>query len=124
MVHPALLGAVATAAALMAAACGTADYAVRPLPQIAADSVGKPVQRLQEAFGEPRKIDDTPTKQIYVWYLPQSPPGAPAGFHGCELEVSVDFRSDQVIGYSLTNLGWTACADMSRKVRVKEVPVQ
>ena len=46
--------------------------------------------RLQEAFGKPRKIDTTPTKEVYVWFLAQKPDGAPAGFHGCEMEVTVD----------------------------------
>ena len=38
-------------------AASSSGYAVRPVPRIAADNVGKPVSRLQEAFGEPRKID-------------------------------------------------------------------
>ena len=78
------------AAVLALAGCHHATFAVRPVPRIAADSVGKPVGRLQEAFGKPRKIDTTPTKEVYVWFLPQKPDGAPAGFHGCEMEVTVD----------------------------------
>ena len=80
---------------------------MRPVPRIAADSVGKPVGRLQEAFGQPRKIDTTPTKEVYVWFLPQKPAGAPGGFHGCEMEVTVDARSEHVLGYSLSNIGWS-----------------
>jgi hypothetical protein len=117
-----LRGAVAAIAAgiLVASGCGN-GYAVRPVPRIAADSVGKPVSRLQEAFGEPRKIDTTPTKQVYVWFLPQKPKdGAPSGFHGCELEVTVDARSKHVLGYSLSNVGWSICRDIERRVRVAE----
>ena len=73
-----------TAAILALVGCHGA-YAVRPIPRIAADSVGKPVARLQEAFGAPRKIETTPTKEVYVWFLAQKPAGAPAGFHGCEM---------------------------------------
>ena len=98
----------------------SAAYAVRPVPRIAADSVGKPVSRLQEAFGEPRKIDTTPTKEVYVWFLPQKPDGAPAGFHGCEMEVTVDARSEHVLGYSLSNIGWSNCREVERKIRVAE----
>jgi hypothetical protein len=57
--------------------CSHSGYAVRSVPSIAADNVGKPVSRLQEAFGDPRKIDQTSTKWVYVWFLPQKPPGAP-----------------------------------------------
>jgi hypothetical protein len=102
--------------ALMAAAAVTfagchSTYAVRPIPRIAADSVGKPIGRLQEAFGQPRKIDTTPTKSVYVWFLPEKPAGAPAGFHGCEMEVTV---------YSLSNVGWGKCHEVERKIRVAE----
>ncbi len=78
------------------AGCGHSGYAVRSVPSIAADNVGKPVSRLQEVFGDPRKIDQTPTKWVYVWFLPQKPAGAPTGFHGCEMEVTVDARSQRV----------------------------
>jgi hypothetical protein len=108
------------AASLALAACSHSGYAVRPVPRIAADSVGKPVSRLQEAFGAPRKIETTPTKIIYVWFLEQIPDGAPAGFHGCEMEVSVDPRSDHILGYSLSNIGWTRCPEVERKIRIAE----
>ena len=100
--------------------CGNSAYALRPVPRIAADNVGQPVSRLQEAFGEPRKIDETPTKRIYVWFLPQTPAGAPAGFHGCEMEVTVDARSQRVLGYSLSNIGWSSCGEMQRRIHVAE----
>ena len=47
------------AATVVLAACSGSGYAVRPVPRIAADNVGKPVSVLQEAFGEPRKIETT-----------------------------------------------------------------
>jgi hypothetical protein len=108
------------ASALLIAGCGHSGYAVRSVPSIAADNVGKPVSRLQEAFGEPRKIDRTSTRLLYVWYLPQKPDGAPAGFHGCEMEVTVDPRSQRVLGYSLSNIGWSQCREVERKIRVAE----
>jgi hypothetical protein len=103
---------------LLLAACGHSGYAVRPVPRIAADNVGKPVSGLREAFGAPRKVDTTPTKLIYTWFLEQTPPGAPAGFHGCDLEVTVDIRSEHVLGYSLANVGWGKCPELKRKIRV------
>ena len=93
---------------------------MRPIPRIAADSVGKPVLRLKEAFGQPRKVDTTPTKLVYVWFLEQKPAGAPAGFHGCEMEVTVDARSEHVLGYSLSNIGWAKCREVERKIRIAE----
>lgn len=105
---------------LLLSACGHSAYAVRPVPRIAADNVGKPVSRLREALGAPRKVDTTPTKLIYVWFLEQAPPGAPAGFHGCDLEVTVDIRSEHVLGYSLANVGWGKCPELKRKIRVAE----
>ena len=88
--------------AAVLAGCSGSGYAVRPVPRIAADTVGKPVSVLQEAFGEPRKVDKTSTKMVYVWFLPQKPKeGAPSGFQGCEMEVTVDARSQRVLGYSL-----------------------
>lgn len=99
------------------AACSGSGYAVRPVPRIAADNVGRPVVRLQEAFGEPRKIDTTPTKLIYVWFIAQAPAGAPAGFHGCELEVTVEPNSQHVLGYSMSNIGWAKCGEIARRVR-------
>jgi hypothetical protein len=101
--------------------CSGSGYAVRPVPRIVADSVGKPVSGLQEAFGEPRKVDVTPTKLIYVWFLPQKPKDAsPSGFQGCEMEVTVDARSQRVLGYSLSNIGWSACVDVQRRIRVAQ----
>lgn len=111
-------GIAALAAALLALAGCHHTYAVRPVPRIAAESVGKPVSRLQEAFGTPRKIDTTPTKEVYVWFLAQAPDGAPAGFHGCEMEVTVDARSEHVLGYSLSNIGWAKCGQVARKIRI------
>lgn len=105
---------------LVLAGCGHSAYAVRSLPRIAADNVGEPVSRLREAFGAPRKIDATPTKLVYVWFLDQAPPGAPAGFHGCEMEATVDIRSQRVLGYSLSNIGWGRCAELKRNIRMAE----
>ena len=109
-----------TLGTLAAAGCSQSGYAVRPVPRIAADNVGKPVSRLQEAFGDPRKIDQASTKWVYVWFFPQKPPGAPVGFHGCEMEVTVDARSQRVLGYSLSNIGWSDCREIERKIRVAE----
>jgi hypothetical protein len=115
------LGAAAvTLGVLCATGCGHSEYAVRPVSAIAAANVGKPVSRLQEAFGEPRKVDQMSTRWVYDWFLPQKPPGAPAGFHGCELEVTVDPPSQQILGYSLSNIGWANCHDMHRRIRVAE----
>ena len=105
---------------LTLAGCGHSGYAVRSVPSIAADNVGKPVSRLQEVFGEPRKIDQTATKWVYVWFLPEKPAGAPTGFHGCEMEVTVDARSQRVLGYSLSNIGWSSCRDVECRIRVAE----
>jgi hypothetical protein len=115
-----VFGSCAVAAAVLALVGCHGTYAVRPIPRIAADSVGKPVARLQEAFGKPRKIETTPTKEVYVWFLAQKPDGAPAGFHGCEMEVTVDTRSEHVLGYSLSNIGWSKCREVERKIRVAE----
>jgi hypothetical protein len=100
--------------------CAHSDYATRPIPAIAAGIVGKPVHRLEEAFGAPRKVDRTPTKLVYDWFLAQAPAGAPVGFHGCEMEVTVDIRSEHVLGYSLANIGWGRCQDVQRKIRIAE----
>jgi hypothetical protein len=110
--------AVFAGAALAVAACGHSGYAVRPLPRIASENVGQPVSRLQEAFGEPRKVDASPTRLVYVWFIAAPPPGAPVGFHGCELEVTVEPRSQHVLGYSLSNVGWAKCGDIERRVRI------
>ena len=113
---------VATALGFLTlAGCGHSGYALRSVPSIAADNVGKPVSRLQDAFGEPRKIDQASQKWVYVWFLPQKPPGAPTGFHGCEMEVTVDARSQRVLGYSLSNIGWSNCRDVERRIRVAEL---
>jgi hypothetical protein len=88
-------------ATLVFAGCSSSGYAVRPVPRIAADNVGKPVSVLQEAFGEPRKIDKTSTKLVYVWFLPQK-------------------RSQRVLGYSLSNIGYSACGDVQRRIRVAQ----
>ncbi len=106
------------AAAALLAACGSPGYAVRPVPRIVADSVGQPVERLQDVFGAPRRIDTGTTRAVYVWFLAQQPDGAPAGFHGCELEVTVDQRSTRVLGYSLANVGWSKCGEVARKIRI------
>ncbi len=98
--------------------CANSGYAVRSVPRIAAETVGKPVSRLQEAFGDPRKVDTMPNRQIYVWFLPASPPGAPAGLHGCEMEVTVEPRSQQVLGYSMTSIGWSKCGEVARRIRI------
>ena len=113
------LAAVGVCAAVLAG-CGYSAYAVRAVPRIAADNVGQPVSRLQDAFGEPRKIDSSSAKQVYVWFIPQQPAGAPAGFHGCELEVSVDPRSQRVLGYSLSNIGWSKCREVERRILVAQ----
>jgi hypothetical protein len=107
--------------AVALAACGHPEFVVRPIPRIAADSVGKPVKRLKDALGAPRKVDTTPTKLVYVWFLKQVPAGAPDGFHGCEMEVTVDIRSEHVLGYSMANVGWGNCHDVLRKIRVAEM---
>jgi hypothetical protein len=115
---PRLRSAILASSLCMLAACSGSGYAVRPVPRIAADNVGRPIGRLQEAFGEPRKVDTTPTKQIYVWFIAQAPAGAPAGFHGCELEVTVEPNSQHVLGYSMSNIGWTKCGEIARRVRI------
>jgi hypothetical protein len=118
-----MLRVVAAVALLSAvcAGCGHSGYAVRPVPRIAADNVGQPVSRLQGAFGPPRKIETSSTKQVYVWFLEQTPPGAPTGLHGCEMEVTVDSRSERILGYSLSNIGWAKCPEVERKIRVAEL---
>jgi hypothetical protein len=115
-----MTGAAVILAIFGLAGCSHSAYAVRSVPRIAADNVGKPVSRLQEAFGEPRKVDQASTKLLYVWFLAQKPPGAPTGFHGCELEVTVDPGSKTVMGYSLSNIGWAKCGEVERKIRVAE----
>jgi hypothetical protein len=112
--------AAMTMAAMSLAACSHSGYAVRTVPSIAAANVGKPVSRLQDAFGEPRKVEHSSTKWVYVWFLAEKPAGAPEGFHGCEMEVTVDPRSLQVLGYSLSNIGWANCREVERRIRVAE----
>jgi hypothetical protein len=107
--------------AAVLAGCSGSGYVVRPVPRIAAETVGKPVSVLQEAFGDPRKVDKTSTKLVYVWFLPQKPrAGAPSGFQGCEMEVTVDARSQRVLGYSLSNIGFSNCGDVQRRIRVAQ----
>jgi hypothetical protein len=106
--------------ALALAACGNSAYAVRSVPRIAADSVGMPVSQLRAALGEPRKVESTSTKTTYVWFIEQVPAGAPAGFHGCEMEVTVDPRSDRVLGVSMSNMGWTKCPEIERKILIAQ----
>ena len=113
-----LLSAVLAVSTLVG--CAHSAYVARPVSRIAADNVGKPVSRLQEALGEPRKIDEASSKWVYVWFLAQTPAGAPAGFHGCEIEVTVDARSQRILGYSLSNIGWSSCREVERKIRVAE----
>ena len=110
---------VACGAAILSA-CGHSAYAIRSVPSIAADNVGQPVSRLKDALGEPRKVDQSSSKWVYVWFLPEKPAGAPTGFHGCEMEVTVDARSQRVLGYSLSNIGWSKCREVERKIRVAE----
>ena len=112
--------AIALGAAAALTGCGHSAYVVRPLPRIAAENVGKPVSRLQEAFGEPRKIDVTPTQLVYVWFIAEAPAGAPEGFHGCEMEVTVDARSQQVLGYAMSDIGWSKCPQVERRIRVAQ----
>jgi hypothetical protein len=108
--------AVAMAAVLLGCSGG---YAVRPVARIAADNVGRPVGALQEVFGEPRKIERSATRETYVWFLPQQPAnGSSSGFHGCEMEVSVDPYSQRVLGFSLSNIGWSSCSEVERRIRV------
>jgi hypothetical protein len=109
--------AVTAVAATALAGCANSGYAVRAVPQIAKDNVGQPIGRLREALGEPRKIEATPTKLVYVWFLEEQIAGAPNGFHGCEMEVSVDQRSQRVLGYSLSNIGWSTCRTVERRIR-------
>ena len=108
---------IAIAAASLSA-CGHSDFAVRPVPKIVADNVGQPVSKLQETFGAPRKVDSSGIKQVYVWFLPAQPAGAPSGFHGCEMEVTVDARSQRVLGYTLSNIGWSSCGEVERRIRI------
>jgi hypothetical protein len=114
------IAAAAVLGSMALAGCGHSGYAVRPIGRIAADNVGKPVSRLQEVFGAPRKIDTTSNKLVYVWFVKQAPAGAPVGFHGCEMEVTVDIRSEHVLGYSLSNVGWGECREVERKIRLTE----
>ncbi len=100
-------------------AAHSSAYAVRPVPRIAADNVGKPVSRLQEAFGQPRKIDRRRRSRSTCGSCAKAGRRA-AGFHGCEMEVTVDARSQHVLGYSLSNIGWSKCREVERQIRVAE----
>jgi hypothetical protein len=56
---------------------------------------------------------------LYVWFLPQKPKDAtPSGIEGCEMEVTVDARTHLILGYSLSNIGWSKCRDVQRRIRV------
>jgi hypothetical protein len=105
-------------AAAALCACSHSEFAVRPVPSIVAENVGQPVSRLEEAFGTPRKVDGAGIKQVYVWFIPMQPTGAPKGFHGCEMEVTVDTRSQRVLGYTLSNIGWSNCREAEKRIRV------
>ena len=94
------------------------EFAVRPVPRIVADDVGQQVAVLQQVFGEPRRIDVLPMHLVYVWFFAQVPAGAPVGFHGCQLEVTVDSRTSRVLGYSMSNVGWSECGEIERRIRV------
>jgi hypothetical protein len=37
------------------------------------------------------------------------------------MEVTVDGRSEHVLGYSLANVGWGKCGDLERSIRVAEL---
>lgn len=102
------------------AACAGSGYAVRAVPRIMADAVGRPVDGLARDFGPPRRIDRTETALVYIWFLPDRPAGAPAGFHGCQLEVTVDGRSLRVEGYATADVGWSTCGRMERRIRIAE----
>jgi hypothetical protein len=104
--------------AIVLAGCASSGFAERPIPQILEENVGQPVGRLQEALGEPRKVDRSAANPVYVWFIPQAVEGASAGLHGCEMEVTVDARSQQVLGFSLSNIGWSKCRQISRRIRV------
>jgi hypothetical protein len=34
------------------------------------------------------------------------------------MEVSVDPNSQRVLGYSLSNIGWSSCSDVERRIRI------
>jgi hypothetical protein len=106
------------AAVAVLAGCAHSDFVVRPVSRIVADSVGQSISLLQDTFGEPRKVDTSTSKQVYVWFIATEPSGAPTGFHGCEMEVTVDARSQRILGYSLSNLGWGSCGEVQRKIRI------
>jgi hypothetical protein len=36
------------------------------------------------------------------------------------MEVTVDARSQRILGYSLSNIGWSKCGDVERKVRLAQ----
>jgi hypothetical protein len=116
-----IVAAAVVLGSVLLVGCGHSNYVVRPIPRIAADNVGKPVSRLCDVLGAPRKVDTTSTKLVYTWFLPETPAGAPVGFHGCEMEVTVDIRSEHVLGYSLANVGWGKCQELRRKIRVAEL---
>jgi len=82
---------------------------------------GQAVSVLQEAFGEPRKIDKTSTKLVYVWFLPQKPKeGAPSDSRAARWKSPSMHARQRVLGYSLSNIGWSACRDVQRRIRVAQ----
>jgi hypothetical protein len=92
-------------------------FAVRP----SADR-GRQCRQTNDQLGSlqsARESDTTPPKRVRL--VPgQTPPGAPVGFHGCEMEVTVDARTQHVLGYSLSNIGWAKCPEVQRKIHVAE----
>ena len=36
------------------------------------------------------------------------------------MEVTVDARSQRILGYSLSNIGWAVCRDVQRRIRVAQ----
>jgi len=62
-----------------------------------AGQCGRPVNRLQMPSVS-GKIDTTPNRLVYVVFSSRHPQGA-GGFHGCEMEVTVDPRSQRILGF-------------------------
>jgi len=102
-------------AALGLAACGH----FWPMPSVRYEhrrrQCRKAGQSIAGAFGEPRKIDQNLDEVGVRVVFAAEAAGAPAGFHGCEMEVTVDARSQTVLGYSLSNIGWSNCGEVERK---------
>ena len=34
------------------------------------------------------------------------------------MEVTVDARSNHILGYSLSNIGWSNCGEVQRRIRI------